>query len=345
MALLPPKPFKSYPELTALLASRGMALQDPVRAQRKLAQVGYYRLSGFWFPCRQYELTPDGAVQVSKLVGKPLRSNAFLPGTSFDAVFNLYLLDKKLRQLMLDGLERVEVFVRSAMAHEIGYQHPLAYQDAQYINPNQTQTYIDARGVKRNAWQEWSKRQNEQVNRSHEDCIAWHRISNKAMPFWVVVEAWDFGTVSKYFEMLKGSLQNRVCARLGVANAKVLKVWLQELNTLRNRCAHHTRIWNQTLGNPLPVLHDPYFQQLALDTNARTRLLGLVAVLNYLVRKIGPNSTWLQEVADVMDRKPALPGCTWQAMGVSNGNGFPRPAFGLSNTKDNSAHAKVGDFQ
>ena len=155
----------------------------------------------------------------------------------------------------------------------------------------------------------------------------------------------SLGTVSKYFEMLKDSLQNRVCACLGVANAKVLRVWLQEFNTLRNRCAHHTRIWNQTLGNPLPVLHDPYFQELALDTNARTRLLGLVAVLNYLVCKIGPSSTWLQEVADVMDRKPAFPGCTWQAMGVSNGNSCPRPALGLSNTKDNLAHAEVGDFQ
>lgn len=345
MALLPPKPVKSYPELIALLASRGRALPDPAKAQRKLAQVGYYRLSGFWFPCRQYKLTPVGTVQISALLGKPLRSNAFLPGTSFDAVFNLYLLDKKLRQLMLDGLERLKVFVRSAIEHEIGYQHPLTYQDAQYINPNQTQTYIDARGVKRNAWQEWGKRQNEQVNRSHEGCIAWHRISNKAMPFWVVVKVWGFGTVSKYFEMLKGSLQNRVCARLGVLNAKVLKVWLQELNTLHNRCVHHTRIWNQTLEKPLPVLHDPYFQELVLDTNARTRLLGLVVVLKYLEFKIDSSSTCLQEVADVMDRKPALPGCTCQAIGASNGNGFPRPAFGLSNIKDNLAHAEVGDFQ
>ena len=107
-----------------MLASRGRALPDPAKAQRKLAQVGYYRLSGFWFPCRQDELTPAGAVQISALLGKPLRSNALLPGTSFNAVFNLYLLDKKLRQLILDGLERLEAFVRSAIAHEINYQHP-----------------------------------------------------------------------------------------------------------------------------------------------------------------------------------------------------------------------------
>ncbi len=38
--LLPPKPFKSLPELAALLSARGMVVADPARAERKLGQVG-----------------------------------------------------------------------------------------------------------------------------------------------------------------------------------------------------------------------------------------------------------------------------------------------------------------
>ena len=52
--LLPPKPFKSLPELAALLSARGMVVADPARAERKLGQVGDDRLSGFGFPCRAY---------------------------------------------------------------------------------------------------------------------------------------------------------------------------------------------------------------------------------------------------------------------------------------------------
>ena len=40
----------------------------------------------------------------------------------------LYLLDKQLRQLMLDSIERIEVHVRIVIAHEVGYHDPLAYQ-------------------------------------------------------------------------------------------------------------------------------------------------------------------------------------------------------------------------
>lgn len=329
-ALLPPKPFKSLPELAALLSARGMVVADSARAERKLGQVGYYRLSGFWFPCRQYALTTVGQVLVSSQTDKPVRQDLFLPGVSFDDVFALYLFDKRLRLLMLDALERIEIFVRSAIAHEVGYHDALAYQDSSHMNPTQMRGFVDKRGVTRNPWAEWSKRQQDQVNRCQEDHIVWHRDSGKSMPFWVVAEAWDFGTVSKYFEMLKGGLQNKVCARLGVSNAKVLRVWLQELNTLRNRCAHHTRIWNQSSGKPLPLLPVPYFDQLGLDGYARSRLIGLVAVIDFLIRKVGPNSSWIRDIADVIDTKPDLPGCGWGALGLVSGNGFPRARFGLS---------------
>ncbi|WP_420893693.1 Abi family protein [Pseudomonas mandelii] len=38
---------------------------------------------------------------------------------------NLYKFDKQLRMLMLDAVERLEVHLKTVMAHEIGYQvHP-----------------------------------------------------------------------------------------------------------------------------------------------------------------------------------------------------------------------------
>jgi abortive infection bacteriophage resistance protein len=328
--LSPPKSFQSYSDLANLLASRGMHLQDKARTERKLIQVGYYRLSGFWFPCREFIRDKQNNVVTCPVTNKPRRQEIFTAGTQFDAVFELYLFDKKLRQLMLDAIERIEVHVRSVIAHEVGYHDPMAYQNASFINPRQTQTYTDRFGKPRNIWNEWLKRQHDQLTRSREDSIDWHRRNHKAMPFWVVVEAWDFGTVSKYFEILKGNHQNRISNRLGVTNARTLKEWLQEINTLRNRCAHHTRIWNQVSTNALPTIStDAYFQKLALDANAVTRLYGLISVLWYLVKAIGSNSQWIHQVADVIDSKPTLPGCPYAALGFPDEMGFPRKLFGI----------------
>ena len=59
----PPKPFRAYPDLVALLAIRGMQVNDPSRAERKLAQLGYYRLSGYWYPAR---LWPDDSCWIGR---------------------------------------------------------------------------------------------------------------------------------------------------------------------------------------------------------------------------------------------------------------------------------------
>lgn len=323
--LLPPKPFKTYAELVEILRSRGMQIDDTARAQRKLAQVGYYRLSGYWYVCRALQRDAPGEVSQRGSALRQRREDRFVAGTNFDQAFELYLFDKRLRLLLLDAIERIEVHVRSVLAHEVGYHDPLAYLDSSFINPKQASNYSDRRtGEVRNAWGAWQQRQSEQLSRSHEDCIEWHRRAQKAIPIWVAVEAWDFGTVSKYFEMLKAGYQNRICQRLGVNNPVVLKTWLQELNIVRNRCAHHTRVWNQTTSNRLPVLVDPFFHHLGMAADAGTRLYGLIAVIWFLVQKIGPNSEWIHDVAKLMATKPSLPGCTFAVMGFPDETGLPQ---------------------
>lgn len=277
----PPKPHKTYAELTRLLTERGMDIGDERRAHRKLSQVGYYRLSGYWYPCRTPR-TDERGKQITSPAGKPLRSDHFAPHTAFHDVCNLYLFDKHLRLLALDAIERIEVHLRTVVAHEVGYHDPMAYEQNRFIMP-QACADFEHRGRSRNQWLEWSERQRAQLNRSREDCIVWHRNNNKAVPFWVAVEAWDFGLLSKYFEMLRGKYRQRISNRLGVANSLVLKDWLQQINTLRNRCAHHARVWNQSSSNVLARLPHPYFETLALSDHARGRLHGLIAVLWFLI--------------------------------------------------------------
>ncbi|MBC4811928.1 Abi family protein [Klebsiella quasipneumoniae] len=328
--LSPPKPFRTYPDLVALLIERGMGIANPARSERKLAQVGYYRLSGYWFPARDFVRDNLQNVVLCDVTQKPLRQNSFLPDTTFDDAFSLYLFDKKLRQLMLDAIERIEIHVRTVTAHEVGYYGALAYTDPSFIVPKQTQNWTDRSKRQRNTWLEWLERQNGLVARSQEDCIEWHKRNRKAIPFWVAIEAWDFGTLSKYYEILKGNHQNRIAQRLGVSNTRTLKLWLQEINTLRNRCAHHSRIWNQVSANALPDLPaEPYFQTLKLDHSALTRLYGQIAIIWFLVQRIGPSSDWIRHVAYVIDSKPNLPGCPFGSLGLPSEDGFPRHLFGI----------------
>lgn len=328
--MLAPKPFRTYPDLVALIQQRNMNVADLARAERKLAQLGYYRLSGYWYPAREFDVDPaTNQAKICPISKKPLRLDVFAAGASFDDVVSLYRFDKHLRLLMLDAVERLEVNLKTVIAHVVGYHDPMAYTDVSYIQPKYANNFI-SHGRLRNKWNEWVTKQQQLLARCTEDSIQWHRRSGRPIPFWVAVEAWDFGALSRYFEMLRGTYQNQILARYGLTDARVFARWLQEINLLRNRCAHHTRIWNQVAPNPLSALtSDPYFAALNMDSNALSRLYGLISVVWFLLKKLAPGSDWIRKVADLVDSKPRLPGCSFGSLGLPTETGFPRAAFGI----------------
>lgn len=88
----PSKPFRSYLDLVALLASRGVQIHDLSRAERKLAQLGYYRLSGYWYPTREFKM--KGLQQdICLVTSKPLRPDTFQAATSFDSAVDIHKFD------------------------------------------------------------------------------------------------------------------------------------------------------------------------------------------------------------------------------------------------------------
>lgn len=79
----PVKPFATIDEQIDVLASRGLALDRGV-AEQWLRSVGYYRLSGYWYPYRE--------------IGNPRREgrlDSFTPGVSFADVVQMYEFDRK----------------------------------------------------------------------------------------------------------------------------------------------------------------------------------------------------------------------------------------------------------
>lgn len=304
-----------------------MGISDVKATEREIARLGYYRLSGFWYPARRFARDGAGNKVSCPQTNKPVRLEDFQPGTRFDRAVELYKFDKALRLLMLDAIESIEVHLKTVVAHEPGRNDEMAYTSVSFIEPKWT---IVNRGFTRSKWDSWTIRQQKKQDECHEECFNSHRLKNRSVPFWVAVEAWDFGTLSLYDQMLKRKPQERILARLGLTDVKAFISWLKELNTLRNRSAHHARIWNQSSSNPIALPQgSPYFQALNLNANALKRLYGLIAVIWLLLQRIEPGSQWLRQIADLIDSKPTIPGCTFVAIGLPNEAGFPCHLFAI----------------
>lgn len=91
------KPALTIKQQVDLLCRRGL-VGDAGRMQQCLKAVSYYRLSGYWYPFRGDD-------------------NTFKPDTSFTEVWRRYMFDRRLRLLVMDAIGRIEVAVRSKLAH------------------------------------------------------------------------------------------------------------------------------------------------------------------------------------------------------------------------------------
>ena len=110
------RPWMKFAEQLALLKSRGMDVGSEQAALSYLERIGYYRLSAYWHPFRVWMMQQHA--DSGRIAS--VRTDKFMTGTHFVDAVNLYLFDKKLRLIVLDALERIEVALRVDIAYLLG---------------------------------------------------------------------------------------------------------------------------------------------------------------------------------------------------------------------------------
>lgn len=108
----------------ARLKSNGMAFDDEEKAKEILLDVGYYRLGFYSFP---YEI---------KFPCLEHRDHKLKPGTTFKNVYDLYEFDSRLRRLLLNALDRIEVNIRTKLIYNISLRYiddPCWFVNRKYV--------------------------------------------------------------------------------------------------------------------------------------------------------------------------------------------------------------------
>lgn len=289
------RPWKSFEEQLDLLRSRGLRVTDEPAALRCLERIGYYRLSAYWYPFRIFTLSQEpgsGALAT-------IRTDGFVPDTHFSDAYDLYLFDKKLRLLVLDAVERIEIALRVDAAYVLGRRGAFAHLDQGELHPRFTS--------KGSAYARWRARYDELVSRSKEDFVKHYRQKHgNDLPVWVAVEVLDFGAVSQLIGMMDVRDQQRIANKYGV-DWQVLRSWLRSLNYLRNLAAHHSRLWNRNvIDQPRLPLEGTirWCDEFIGKADLVAKPFLLLAITRHLLQALYPQSEWAGRVARHLDAFP-----------------------------------------
>lgn len=266
----------------AHLQAAGMAIADVPTAEHWLRHVSYYRLSAYWLPFEN---------------PKQQAGPRFQAGTDFDTVIALYQFDRKLRLLVLDAIERIEVAIRGGWAYGLAHQGgPHGYLNAALYS-DRKQFHQNLSRLARN------------VGSSPETYIDHYRrtYDDPAMPpAWMVAEMMSFGELSRWVSSLSSrALRNQIAAPLAL-DEKVMVPLLKHLSTVRNTCAHHGRLWNRGfLIRPL-LPHKPADVAATVEppTQGPALLYNSLVLITFLLKQVDPASLWKHDLRALIATHP-----------------------------------------
>jgi abortive infection bacteriophage resistance protein len=308
------KPYLPLRMQVELLRARGMNVADMERAAHCLQRIGYYRLSGYWFPFRHQEIRTN-------LQGKEERhvSEMFRFGTSFDDVMRLYVFDKKLRLLFIDAIERIEVGLRVDIALILGARGAFAHRSPENFNAYFGRADSETSIIPH---EEFLRKIDEAFDRSKEDFATSFRLKySTAMPIWMCIELWDFGTLANVISGMRSDDLKQLADRYGLPRNKLLISWAQSINFVRYVCAHHGRLWNRPpvqQPGPTRLGEIEILDHLAADQYAQRRLYAVAASLQYLLRTIHPGTSWSLRLMAHFDSFPEIQGLSIRQMGFAD---------------------------
>jgi abortive infection bacteriophage resistance protein len=274
------KPSLSIIDQVALLKGRGLVIGDRALAAHSLTHISYYRLRAYWF---YFEINPSDP-------NHPLR-----PGTTLEAVLDLYDFDRRLRLLINDGIERIEVAARGSWAHHLA----MAYGPHGYLNKP---LYRRADQYEKNLEQLKGE-----IDRSHDTFIEHYNKTYgdpRLPPVWMASEVVSFGLLSKWVSALASRGDRQAIARPLGLDERVLTSFLHHLATVRNICAHHGRLWNRRLTVTTVLPTAPSQLAAAINPSTARNIYNTLVIMLHVMRRIAPQSDWATRIKGLLDQHP-----------------------------------------
>ena len=246
------KPHLSYQDQYKLLIARNLIVTNETFCIKKLRHINYYRLSAYFLPF--YE-----------------KNNSFKEGVNFEEILQLYYFDKEFRNLMFYAIEKIEVYMRTQVAHVISQKRgAFGYRDEEIMHDTKKHQEII------NTIKSETKRSKEVFVKEY-----FGKYDEEFLPVWSMVEIISFNTLSKIFSNLKESYRKEILQEIDI-KPFVFENWLHVLTYVRNISAHHSRLWNKMLA----IEPKKPKNQKSFDTLNSKKIYFVIRMILFILEKI-----------------------------------------------------------
>lgn len=233
------KPYKNSTDLIKKLKSQNLKIINEQFAEKILSKISYFRF---------------------KIYLKPFldtTTKQFKPNSTFEYAYELYSFDKDLKSILFLIIGQIEINLRTKLDQYITSHtnNSFWYLDNKYFI-NESKIFNTKVSLKN----EFLRSKDDFTLHYKENYV--NNICNdfKEMPpFWIISELSTFGNILSIFETIdkkpftlqhNKNVLDELSKEFGANNLKELNSWLKLIRDVRNRVAHHSRVWNCNYREP-----------------------------------------------------------------------------------------------
>lgn len=260
------KPFKTIPEQIGILKQRKMAFPDENFAKKVLSYENYYYVvNGYKEP----------------FINSTNPEDSYKPGTTFNELVALHSFDRRLRELLLIELLRIEHCIKAQIiivfskyhGHDhTAYLRPDSFNSGQFTNFKRANALIF----------DLLKLIDKEKNRH--GAIQHYVHKYGYVPLWVLSKVMTFGRLNSFYACMLNKEKAEVAAAFKL-NPVQFKSLIDYLAIFRNKCAHGERIYchirDQKQPRPIPAL--PLHKWLGIPINNKGYKYGTQDILALLI--------------------------------------------------------------
>lgn len=272
----------SIADQIALLKSRELNFANETEAEKVLEHISYYRFAAY---LRPFEIDKT--------------THQLSASATFENVLSVYSFDAKLRALVFDVIQKIEISIRSKMIHEFS----LAYGAFWFFDEScftDKHRFVESMNVLE-----------KDLRRSKDEFIKEHIAKygkSEYPPAWKTLELATFGTTSKLFANFSDTkLKKKIARSYGIPQHEILESWTAAIGPLRNCCAHHGRFWNRKFPiTPLlpSRMRQPWIANLNVPNN---KLYAVLCCVAYMLNAIDANNTFSSDLTNLINAYPVVP--------------------------------------
>lgn len=216
------KDFRTLDEQLSILRNKGLIINDDEYAKDILLMENYFFLNGYRY-----------------IFFKSSKEKKFIKGTTFEELYQMFLFDRSLRNILFKNLLIVENNIKSIISYQLSKKY--GYKEKDYLNPsNFTTDNKEQRRV--NDVLNKMKRQIRVNGSKHTATL--HYINNYGyVPLWILVKVLSFGLINELYGILKPEDQVSLSEYYNI-DVENLEIYLALLSNYRNLCAHEDIVYD-----------------------------------------------------------------------------------------------------